>query len=655
VNAIPQEHFVVGATLFRSGQLASLGYPTCTGGGCGSEGQGGRTVSFQYAKGFLSKIPGFVDTPVTYWANGMFQDVRHSNGMRVRQEIDPSTMMQRVSQLNMYDVDNVAIFLSGAYAFDGAGNIKAMGTAFNYRYDGVSRLAESRETWGGTTYQQSPTFDSWGNIQALQTGAMPNAPTVMLPTSSASNRLTTTGTTYDPAGNMTSWNGGSTLAYDRLNRMRRFTSGTEDWVFAYATGGERLVSIRVNGGGKIWTVRGLDGQVLREWRADVGVHSFKDYVWTGRDLLAEVQRTPNGGSWTETTLHAGTDHLSSVRKLTDSTGHVVGNHIYYPFGKELTTSQDTERIKWAGYERDLWNTTSTADDLDYLHARHYNPQLGRFLQIDPLAGSISRPQSLNRYAYVVGNPVNAVDPLGLTDYERLDPSLCGPEGCGGEFNEIITVTAGLPQAPNVTITVKPPPGIPYWLLWYIIGNPGGGGNPNDGDDQGHGGGPGGKGPGPETPGPPAPKPPEPPVFKKNERCWGGAFGWNFSFSGPVGIGSDGAPLMGIFGFNIEIVPGGVGIYTVKTVRDAPTSGAAFGVAGTMNWALGSGSWSGRFHQVGANLLELAAGVFTSEHGGWFSGGWTGFEVGASGGPGAGYLNTVANYKPALTFGRSGCL
>lgn len=45
--------------------------------------------------------------------------------------------------------------------------------------------------------------------------------------------------------------------------------------------------------------------------------------------------------------------------------------------------------------------------------RYYVPEKGRWLTPDPLAGDITNPQSLNRYAYVMNNPTNFVDPLGL--------------------------------------------------------------------------------------------------------------------------------------------------------------------------------------------------------------------------------------------------
>jgi RHS repeat-associated protein len=84
-----------------------------------------------------------------------------------------------------------------------------------------------------------------------------------------------------------------------------------------------------------------------------------------------------------------------------------------------TTSQDNERMRFTGHERDLASLTSTypnshqADDLDYMHARHYSFLTGRFLSIDPGLADATAPQELNRYAYVDGSPLKLTDPDGL--------------------------------------------------------------------------------------------------------------------------------------------------------------------------------------------------------------------------------------------------
>jgi RHS repeat-associated protein len=58
---------------------------------------------------------------------------------------------------------------------------------------------------------------------------------------------------------------------------------------------------------------------------------------------------------------------------------------------------------YAGYRYD------TETGLYYVHARYYNPNLGRFLQTDP----IGLKGGTNLYAYVGNDPINGIDPTGL--------------------------------------------------------------------------------------------------------------------------------------------------------------------------------------------------------------------------------------------------
>jgi RHS repeat-associated protein len=51
-------------------------------------------------------------------------------------------------------------------------------------------------------------------------------------------------------------------------------------------------------------------------------------------------------------------------------------------------------------------------------ARSYDPALGRFLQADSIVPNPANPQSLNRYAYVLNNPLKYTDPSG---HDPLDP------------------------------------------------------------------------------------------------------------------------------------------------------------------------------------------------------------------------------------------
>ena len=53
--------------------------------------------------------------------------------------------------------------------------------------------------------------------------------------------------------------------------------------------------------------------------------------------------------------------------------------------------------------------------LYYLRARYYNPATGRFLSRDPEDGKPNDPQSLHKYLYASGDPVNRIDPSGRGD------------------------------------------------------------------------------------------------------------------------------------------------------------------------------------------------------------------------------------------------
>jgi RHS repeat-associated protein len=51
--------------------------------------------------------------------------------------------------------------------------------------------------------------------------------------------------------------------------------------------------------------------------------------------------------------------------------------------------------------------------LDYFGARYYSGAQGRFISADLVGGDIGNPQSLNRYVYVLNNPLKFSDPTGL--------------------------------------------------------------------------------------------------------------------------------------------------------------------------------------------------------------------------------------------------
>ncbi len=74
-----------------------------------------------------------------------------------------------------------------------------------------------------------------------------------------------------------------------------------------------------------------------------------------------------------------------------------------------------KRLAW----RDANGLSGTAGHLrdaesgnDYAGARYYSSARGRWLGVDPVLGDLANPQRLNRYAYVLNNPINYLDPDG---------------------------------------------------------------------------------------------------------------------------------------------------------------------------------------------------------------------------------------------------
>ncbi|MGP8330095.1 MAG: RHS repeat-associated core domain-containing protein [Methanosarcinaceae archaeon] len=100
------------------------------------------------------------------------------------------------------------------------------------------------------------------------------------------------------------------------------------------------------------------------------------------------------------------DALGSVRQLADTAGAITLTQSYAPYG-DITSSTGTSQTSYAftGESRD-------ANGLTYLRARYYNSGDGRFISRDTWNGDYNRPLSLNRWGYVEGNPVNAIDPTG---------------------------------------------------------------------------------------------------------------------------------------------------------------------------------------------------------------------------------------------------
>ena len=104
-----------------------------------------------------------------------------------------------------------------------------------------------------------------------------------------------------------------------------------------------------------------------------------------------------------------TDGLGSKSALVDSRGEKMASYIYDAFGNpESLFGNLKNEFLYAGeqYEDSL--------NLLYLRARYYDSSTGRFVSSDPFPGFVFLPMTQNDYLYVGSNPVNYVDPSGLS-------------------------------------------------------------------------------------------------------------------------------------------------------------------------------------------------------------------------------------------------
>ncbi|MDY0020137.1 MAG: RHS repeat-associated core domain-containing protein, partial [Anaerolineae bacterium] len=115
------------------------------------------------------------------------------------------------------------------------------------------------------------------------------------------------------------------------------------------------------------------------------------------------QRVAMRQSGVLTYLHG--DALGSASLATSVTGTVVSSVRYYPYGGTRSGSMATDRR----YTGQRWE--ASVGFYDY-GARNYDPALGRFLQADSIVPNPANPQSLNRYSYVLNNPLKYTDPTG---------------------------------------------------------------------------------------------------------------------------------------------------------------------------------------------------------------------------------------------------
>jgi RHS repeat-associated protein len=144
-------------------------------------------------------------------------------------------------------------------------------------------------------------------------------------------------------------------------------------------------------------------QVLVEYRPSGLV--LVSYVH-GNDLIEQVR---DGVS---SFYHV--DALGSTRLLSDAVGRAIDTYSYQAFGELLDSRGGSQNnYLFAGEQFD-----PVLQDY-YNRARYYDPATGRFTKRDDFEGQLPNPTTLHKYFYANENPINFIDPSGLTSMSEI--------------------------------------------------------------------------------------------------------------------------------------------------------------------------------------------------------------------------------------------
>ena len=308
--------------------------------------------------------------------------------------------------------DGATDLLKKTLARDSVGRVTAItdnvdsarNSSFSYANDG--RLASATGVWGTKSWA----YDGVGNrLSETRSGGASGGEDYIY--TSGTNRLSRVEDaatnivqrdfSYTADGHVSddTRSGGALAAdydyvYDASNRLSDIRKDGVTLASYGYDAFERRITRAVTGGDYIHYLYDQSGRPLAEHDAVTGLVR-KEFIWLGDMLIAMVEA---GQTYA---VHGG--HLGQPLMMTDSTGTVVWDAEFAPFGGALPTVQtQSVDLRFPGQ----WEQAE-AGLIQNWH-RDYDPSLGRYLQADPLG--LDAGQSL--YGYVSGDPLNMVDPTG---------------------------------------------------------------------------------------------------------------------------------------------------------------------------------------------------------------------------------------------------
>jgi RHS repeat-associated protein len=152
-----------------------------------------------------------------------------------------------------------------------------------------------------------------------------------------------------------------------------------------------------------------------------GTVSYRHYVPTPSGQTIVISRT----SAATTTTYALTDHLGSTDSVVDGTSGTGGNLLvqqsFGAFGQRRSSNWAAggpTAGEWSAIAKTTRRGFTSQEELDniglvHMNGRVYDPNVGRFLSVDPIVSDLGDSQSVDPYAYVGNRPLTSIDPTGF--------------------------------------------------------------------------------------------------------------------------------------------------------------------------------------------------------------------------------------------------
>lgn len=318
--------------------------------------------------------------------------------------------------------------LADTRTYDGYGAVTAYTAQYNtapfytygLTYDSLGRITQKAETVQGAAATYAYAYDPAGRLgEVRKDGVL----TASYGYDDNGNRVTLNGAavaTYDDQDRLTSYNGTS-YAYTANGELQGKTAGGQATAYRYDVLGNLRQATLPGGTAIDYVIDGrnrrigkkLNGNLIQGFLYQDGLRPVAELDGSNqvvsRFVYADKGNVPSYMVKGGITYRIFSDHLGSPRLIVKTTdGTVMQRLDYDEWGRVLSdTNPGFQPFGFAGglYDRDT--------GLVRFGARDYDPETGRWTAKDPI---LFDGEDTNLYAYVLNDPVNAVDPLGLQSY-----------------------------------------------------------------------------------------------------------------------------------------------------------------------------------------------------------------------------------------------